>query len=117
MPQLFTGSASISTTEYSLTNTAAPTTIAAQATSGIFEVVLGLQNLVAGDAYRLRIYEKVRSTSTQYLVQPHNIVGVQVTPIMIYPSPYLVNGWDFTLTRLAGADRVIEWSIRQVAVT
>lgn len=115
MPQIFTGSASISTTEYSLTGSG--TAVQTQTASGVFQLVLGLQNMVAGDSYRLKVYEKVRSASAQYIVHTFNIVGAQATPIMIYPSPYLVNGWDFTLARLAGADRVIEWSIRQVAVT
>ena len=111
----FSGRQTISTTSYSLTTSS--TTLAAQTTSGIVQLVLGLKNMVAGDAYRLQIFEKVLSDSVQYAAHSVTYSGAQSTPNVIIPAAYLSIGWDFTLTRLAGTDRVIEWSIRQVAVT
>lgn len=115
MSQLFTNSVTISTTEISLTG--GTSTILTQTTSGIVQLVLGLQNLVSGDVFKLKIYEKVRAASTQYAAHQLTITGAQATPVMIVASPYLANGWDFTLIRMAGSDRVIEWSVRQVAVS
>lgn len=112
MAQPFTGSATISTTEYSLTGNS--TTVQSQTTSGIVQLVLGLQNMAAGDSYRLKIKEKITATSTQRDLHTQVFTGVQGTPCAILAAVYLVNGWDFTLTRLTGVDNVIEWSVRQV---
>jgi hypothetical protein len=35
--------------------------------------------------------------------------------MFIIPSVILGEGWDVTVTRLAGSDRTIYWSIRKVA--
>lgn len=116
MTQAFTGTAAIGTTEYSLTAaTANSAVVQTQTTSGIVQLVLGLQNLVAGDSYRLKIKEKVISAAgTQRDLHTQVFTGVQGTPHAIVAAVYLVNGWDFTLTRLTGADRSIDWSIRQM---
>ena len=115
MAQPFTGTATISTAEYSLTTSS--TTVGTQTTSGIFQLVLGLQNLAAGDVYRLRIREKVTSTTAQIVVDVRLFTGLQATPGAIIASLILVNGWDLTLTKISGTDRSIDWSIRSVAVT
>lgn len=112
MTQAFTGTATISTTEYSLTGSS--TTVQTQTTSGIVQLVLGLQNMVAGDSYRLKIKEKVLAAGTQRDMHTQIFTGVQGTPHAIVAAVYLVNGWDFTLTRLTGTDRSIDWSVRQM---
>lgn len=112
MTQAFTGSATISTAEYSLTGTSGAA--AMQTTSGIVQLVLGLQNMVAGDSYRLKIKEKVLAAGTQRDMHTQIFTGVQGTPHAIVAAVYLVNGWDFTLTRLTGTDRSIDWSVRQM---
>lgn len=114
MAQAFTGTATISTAEYSLTG--ASGAAATQTTSGIVQLVLGLQNMVAGDSYRLKIKEKVISAAgTQRDLHTQVFTGVQGTPHAIVAAVYLCNGWDFTLTQLTGAAaRSIDWSVRQM---
>lgn len=111
--EAFAGSASIGTTEYSLTNNS--TTIASQTTDGVYQVFLDLNALAAGDLYQLKVYEKVQSSSTQRVVYEAYIAGPAPEPNYVLPSLVLVHGWDVTLDKISGTDRTIEWSIRQVA--
>jgi hypothetical protein len=110
---LYENSASISTTEYSLTNNS--TSIAAKTDDGVFQCFLDLNALASGDEYELRIYEKVQSAGTQRIVYRSYFVGAQSEPHFVTPSLVLMHGWDITLDKLAGTDRTIGWSIRQVA--
>lgn len=110
---LYENSASISTTEYSLT--ANSTSLGAITTDGVYQVFLDLNALAAGDEYELKVYEKVQSAGTQRVVYRTYFVGVQAHPHHVTPSLVLMHGWEVSLKRLAGSDRTIGWSIRQVA--
>ncbi len=112
--EAFTGSASISTTEYDLPS--ASTTKSSQTSDGIFQVFLDLSAMTATESYRLRIYEKTRSsTVSQGLVEDITISGVQSEPVYVTPPLLFLHAWTVTLTLLQGTPRTIEWSIRQVA--
>ena len=112
--EVFTGSFSISTTEYDLPS--ASTTLSAQTTQGIYQLFLDLSTLTATEEYRLRIYEKTRSVSTQGVIDEVIISGSQsAQPVYVTPALLLKNGWTYTLKKNQGTDRTIEWSIRQVA--
>jgi len=106
-------SASISTTEYSLPGDGAGPT--AQTTDGVFQFWIDFANMVAGDQYRVRLYEKYDSGGTQRLVEEWILTGAQSKPLMVIPSMVLGEGWDVTVTKLAGTDRTIYWSIRKIA--
>ena len=111
--EAFSGTATISTTETSLvTNTAGPD---AETTDGVFQAFVDLANLAAGDQYRLRLYEKARSGDTQRLIEEWIFDGAQSKPLYVSPSFIFLHGWDVTVIKLAGTDRVINWSIRKVA--
>lgn len=112
--EAFSGSASISTTEYDLP-TASSAALSSQTSDGIFQVFLGLTNMTATESYRLRIYEKTRSASTQGVVEDITISGAQTEPVYVTPALLFLHGWTVTLTLLQGTPRTIEWSIRQVA--
>lgn len=111
--EAFSGSASISTTEYDLPS--ASTTLSAQTTDGIYQLFLDLNALTATEEYRFRIYEKTRSADTQRVVEEVIISGVQSEPIYVTPALLLMHGWTYTLRKNQGTDRTINWSIRQVA--
>lgn len=111
--EAFSGSASISTTEYDLPS--ASTTVSAQTTDGIYQVYLDLSALTSTEEYRLRIYEKTRSASTQRVVEEVILSGVQSEPVYVTPALLLMHGWTVTLKKNQGTDRTIEWSIRSVA--
>lgn len=105
-------SASISTTEYSLVNNS--TSIAADTTDGVYQLWLDLNALTATEEYELKGYEKVQGAGTQRMFMHAYILGVQSEANYVSPSVMLGNGWDWTLKKLAGTDRTIGWSIRQV---
>lgn len=109
--ELYAGSAAIGATEWSLTtNTSGPDT---DTTDGVFQVFLDTSDMVIGDQLRIRIYEKVQSTSTQRIIYEAILTGT-MADTWVSPSLILLHGWDVTCIALAGTITV-EWSIRQVA--
>ena len=110
--QIITGSASISTTEYSLV--ANSTSLASNTSAGVYQVFIDFANLLDGDEYDVRIKEKTLSSSIQSNVYLARLEGVQTSPF-VTPSLILINGWDVTAQKMTGTDRTINWSIRQVA--
>lgn len=112
--ELYSGSASISTTEYDLPS--ASTTKSSITTDGIYQVFLDLSNLTSTEEYQLKIYEKCLSSSTQRVIQEVIFSGAQTTePIYVVPGLLLMHGWTVTMKKNQGADKTIDWSIRQVA--
>lgn len=113
LSEAFANSATISVTEWSLTtNTAGPD---AELSDGVFQIFLDVNAIAGGDEFQIKIYEKVQSTGTQRLIYQSNLVGPQGNPIWVSPSLLLLHGWDVTLLKIAGTDRIIEWSIRKAA--
>ena len=107
------GTASVSTTEYSLVNNS--TTIATDATDGVYQAFIDVSNMVAGDQLNINIYEKCRSADTQRLIYSSDLIGAQPQPIWVSPSLVLMHGWDITVTTVVGGTITVNWSIRQVA--
>jgi hypothetical protein len=110
---LYEGTATISVTEYSLT--ANSTTLATKTDVGAFQVLLDLNALAAGDQYELKIYETARTGDTKRLLEVFTFTGAQTKPIVVLPTILLMKGWDVTMKKLAGTDRAVIWSVRQVA--
>lgn len=108
-----TGSATISTTEYSIVTPG--TTLASDATSGVFQVFVDFATLASGDEYEIAVKEKATSGGTQRVIFKASVAGLQGSPIWVSPSLILMHGWDVTIDKIAGTDRSISWSIRQVA--
>lgn len=100
------GSATISTTEFFLASN--NTTQTPQTTACILQPFLRGVSLAAGDQFRVRIYETINGT--QAVVYESMLVGVQV-----FPSLLVMDGWEVSLLRVSGVDRVIAWSLRKVA--
>lgn len=107
----FSASPTISTTEWSVPN--GGTTLTPRTEVGIFQVFVDcVANMVAGDQFRFRVYEKVNG-GTQRVFGEWIPTGAQSQGLVI-PALILGEGWDFTAIRLAGADRVFPISIRRV---
>jgi hypothetical protein len=108
-------SASISTSEYSLPGDTASGVPTSQTDDCILQVWIDFANMIAGDQYRVRLYEKVNgSGATQRQAGEWILTGAQSPPVFVLPSMFLAHGWDVTVTRLAGSDRTIGWSLRKV---
>lgn len=104
-----TGSASISSTEYSLPT--ASTTRVAQTTLGRLECLIDASAMTATETYDVFVYDKVNG-GTQRLIYSDRLVGVQAYLYRV-PVIYLCEGWDISMIKVAGTDRTIAWSIRQ----
>lgn len=111
--EAFTGTETVSTTEWSLTtDTAGPDT---QTDDGVYQVWIDFNALAVGDVYQIRVYEKVLSSSTQRVVAEWHIQGPLAEPNWVSPTLIMLHGWDVTLDKISGTDRSIDWSIRKVA--
>jgi len=108
----FTGTETVSTTEWSLTtDTAGPDT---DTTVGCFQAFIDLNALAAGDVFEFRVYEKARAADTQRLCYYARMANAQAAPLWTSPTLILGAGWDMTLIKSSGTDRLITWSIRGV---
>lgn len=86
----------------------------AETSDGVFVVLLNLSNMAIGNSLRLRVYEKVRASEGQILIDEKIFDHVQYPPGKAYPLPILGHGWDVTLQAVSGSFDV-SWSIRKVA--
>lgn len=111
--EAYTGSETVGTTEHSLPNDS--TTLTPITADGVYQVFVDVSAIAAGDQYEFKLYEKVTSGGTQRLVETWILTGAQSKPAWVSPSLILLHGWDFTAKKLAGTDRSLSWSIRQVA--
>jgi hypothetical protein len=111
--EAYTGTATVSTTEFSLTNNS--TVLQALNDLGAFQLSLDTSAMTATEQYELRIYKKVVSTGSQRRAETQAFLGVQVEPAYVSPTIVLRYGWEMTLKKLVGTDRSFSWSIDKVA--
>lgn len=112
--EAYAGSATIGTTEYSCPNAGNYSSGSAITTDGVFQVFLDTSAMTVTEQYQIRIYEKCRSGDTQLVIYEAILTGT-MAETWVSPSLILLHGWDVTVMKLAGTDRAINWSIRQVA--
>jgi hypothetical protein len=103
----------VGTTEHSFTTDTAGPDLKTDA--GIFQGFFDLTNLAAGDVFILRVYEKIVTAGSQKLLWKATLSGAQNEPGYVTPTLILGIGWDFTLQKAAGTDRLIQGRIAQVA--
>ena len=108
----YTGSATIGTTPYSLPNSS--TTLTPITVDGVYQVFLDLAAMTVTESYEIKVIEKVTSGGAQREVFTAVVTGT-TAPAWVSPSLVLLHGWDVQVKKLAGTDRSIGWSIRQVA--
>ena len=106
-------SATISTTEYFLVSDSTSQT--PQTVDCILQCWIDFANMVAGDEYRVRFYEKVNGAgATQRLIEQWSFVGLQARPGWSMPTVLVGHGWEVSVIKIAGTDRSIGWSLRKV---
>lgn len=110
--EVFQDSATISTTEYFL---AADSTTqgSGQSTPGAYQLWLDLSALANGDEFRIRVYDAIAAAGTVRIAMEWTVGHAQSEPMYVTPTLLLMHKWDFSITRLAGSDRSIAWSIRK----
>ena len=111
--ELYAVTETVGTTEHSFTtDTSGPD---ADTTDGVFQGFFDVSALANGDTFQFRVYEKVQSGSTQRIVWEAILTHAQAEAVFVTPSLILLHGWDMTWKKIAGTDRSISGSIRQVA--
>ena len=111
--EAYSGTASITNTEFSCPNNTTYSAGAAITASGVYQVFFDTSDMTVGDQLQLRIYEKCRSVDTQRVIY-ESILTANMTDNYVMPSLILIHGWDVTLRALSGTITV-NWSIRKVA--
>jgi hypothetical protein len=107
-----TNTATISTSEYSLPNNSAG--VAAITTDGCFQAFMDFAAITAvADEFEFKLYEKIAAGGTQRVIWAP--MSINKPEVLVTPAMLLLHGWDMTLDRMAGSDRSIPWSIRQIA--
>ena len=87
--------------------------IASIATPACASVMIESTAMRAGDQFEIALIEKIIAGGPQRRVVIGQMVGLQDEPT-VTPPLNILNGWDFTLTKLLGTDRAFTWSIRVV---
>lgn len=71
--------------------------------------------MAKGDEFIIRIYEKVEATGgTKRVVFSATLSDAQ-SELFVTPTLVLMNGFDFTIQKVAGTDRSFDASVRKVA--
>jgi hypothetical protein len=83
---------------------------------GVYQLWVDDGGLMAkGDEFKIKLYEKVEGTGgTKKVFFQQTLSDVQ-SEIFVTPTFILINGWDMTITKIAGADRAFDASIRKIA--
>ena len=82
---------------------------------GVYQLWVDAYAMAKGDEFRIRAYEKVEGTSgTKKVFCQWTLLGAQ-TEVFVTPSFVLINGWDFTIQKIAGTDRAFDASLRKLA--
>ena len=102
----------VGTTELSVVS--GTTTLPTITTAGVYQLWVDPGNMAKADEFRIRAYEKVEATGgTKKVFAQWSLLGVQ-SEVFVTPTFILINGWDFTITKIAGTDRAFDASIRKV---
>ena len=102
----------VSTTELSfVSGTSSLQTIT---TAGVYQLYVDAANMAKADEFRIKVYEKALTSGTKRTLTQWSLLGVQ-TELFCTPSLILMNGWDFTIIKIAGTDRAFSGSIRKIA--
>lgn len=112
--EAFSGASNVAASEWSVTANAAG--VVQQQADGVYQLWCTIDDMVAGDVMRIRLYECVfaGSPNFQQLVEEWTLSGAQSEGAWCSDSFILLHGWDFTLTALSGTITV-HWSVRKVA--
>jgi hypothetical protein len=108
----YENSATIGATAYSLPNNS--TTLTPITVDGVYQVFIDFGAMTVTEQYEITVLEKVTAGGAQREIFSAVVTGT-TAPSWVSPSLILLHGWDVQVKKLAGTDRSIGWSIRQVA--
>ena len=103
-------SATIGVTEFYLASNS--TTKTDQTDDALLSVWIDFGAMLAGDQYRVKLYEKATSAGTQRSFEIGIVTGAQAFP-WVSPMLFVGHAWEISVTKLTGTDRAINWSLRK----
>lgn len=103
---------SVDNTELSLIS--GTSSLQADTTACVMQVVIDASNMAKGDEFAVRVYETTRASGTKRLIFKAVLSDVQ-SELFCTPPLTVLNGWDVTMIRVAGSARAFDTSIRKVA--
>ena len=125
LTELFSSTGFIATTSapVSIAQATPSTNLSASTSAGVIQALLNFNNMIAGEQYEVKLWEKTVSADTQRLLESWVVDGAQAEPVLILPAVVLMNGWDLTVQRVGtsstttstGNTRHIVSSVRQMA--
>jgi hypothetical protein len=109
-----TGNPTVGATEYFLAS--ASTSKTKQTSAGIYQLFLDINAVVKGDRYEVRVTEEARAADTvERVAFRAELLDDKVAGAYVLPALALLNGWEFSIIKIAGTDRAIPYSIRKLA--
>lgn len=91
------------------------TTLQTVTDDGVYQLWVDAGNMAKGDEFIIQLYEKVEGTGGTKKVFFSQTLSDLQSEIWVSPTFILINGWDFTIKKVAGTDRAFDASIRKVA--
>lgn len=102
----------VGTTELSIVS--GTTTLQTVTDDGVYQLWVDPSAMAKGDEFSIKCYEKVEGTGgTKRVFAEWTLLGAQ-SRAFVTPTFILINGWDMTITKIAGTDRAFDASIRKV---
>ena len=100
--ELFSSTGFIATTSapVSVAQATPSTNLSTSTSAGVVQALLNFNNMIAGEQYEIKVWEKTVSADTQRLLETWVVDGQQAEPIFITPALTLMNGWDLTVQRV-----------------
>ena len=84
----------VGTTELSIVS--GTTTLQNVASAAVYQLWLDAGNMLKGDEFRVRLYEKVLAGSTKKVSSQWSLMGLQAE-LLITPTFMKMHGWDMTI--------------------
>ena len=108
--QVYSGSASVGTTPFSLPNNS--TTLTPRTDPKDVCAFVRFASLAVGDRFQIDFLDKVSGAG-----DPQDSVGSFIVQgpgsfAIMTPTFPLIHGWDVQVKKLAGTDRTVTWSLR-----
>lgn len=101
--ELFASTGFIATTSapVSIAQATPSTGLSTSTQQGVVQVFLDFNNMIAGEQYEIKAWEKTTLTAgIQRLMETWVVDGAQAEPIFVTPALTMMNGWDFTVQRV-----------------
>lgn len=108
------GSATMTTSEYFIQSES--TTKTKQTTAGIYQLWLDVTALAKNDVFEVKCTEEARAAdTTEQVAYRAELWGIKTQKAWVSPALALMNGWEFSIDKIAGTDRAIPYSLRKLA--